>query len=128
MTVEEMEKPQSLKAADLASIVHELRGAHGWSQDTLSELSKLSLRTIQRVENGEPSNGDTRSALALAFELEDADVFNKPLHLPSPDELQAETERLKREHLTLTAQVAKSGRELVRLFEQAHMDSPSQKS
>lgn len=43
-----------------------------WSQDTLSALSKLSIRTIQRVENGEPSNGDTRRALALAFELEDA--------------------------------------------------------
>lgn len=125
MTVEQMEKPQPLSARDLADIIRAFREMRQWSQDTLSAISKLSTRTIQRVENGEPSNGDTRRALALAFELKDADVFNKPLSLPSPEQIRAEEERMKREHVTLVAQIARSGQELVRLIEQADANSSS---
>jgi len=125
MTVEEMKKPQSISTRDLADIIRAFREMRQWSQDTLSAISKLSIRTIQRVENGEPSNGDTRRALALAFELKDADVFNKPFSLPNPEQIKAEAERLKREHVTLNAQVAGSGQELVRLIEQADANSSS---
>jgi transcriptional regulator with XRE-family HTH domain len=121
MAVEEMEKPVSLSGADLAVMVREFRGARGWSQETLSEITKLSLRTIQRVENGEPSNGDTRRALALAFELEDADTFNKPWDFPTPEVVAAEVERIKRETVTLDATVAVKGQELTRLFDDAAM-------
>jgi transcriptional regulator with XRE-family HTH domain len=89
MAVIEMEKPQTINAKDLAAIVRAIRDERGWSQDTLSAISKLSLRTVQRVENAEASNGDTRRALALAFELADADFFNKPMNLPSPEQIQA---------------------------------------
>ena len=61
----------------------------------LAEISRLNLRTIQRVENGEPSNGDTRRALALAFDL-DADMFTKTWNLPSQEEMKAEIDRVKR--------------------------------
>jgi transcriptional regulator with XRE-family HTH domain len=125
MTVEEMKKPQSISTRDLADIIRAFREMRQWSQDTLSAISKLSIRTIQRVENGEPSNCDTRRALALAFELEDADVFNKPFSLPNPEQIKAEAERLKREHVILNAQVAGSGQELGRLIEAADANSSS---
>lgn len=124
MTVEQMEKPQPLSSLDLADIIRAFREMRQWSQDTLSAISKLSIRTIQRVENGEPSNGDTRRALALAFELKDVDIFNKPLNLPNPEQIRAEAERLKR-HVPLHAQIAGSGQELVRLIEQADANSSS---
>ena len=125
MNIEQMEKPQILNARDLAEIVRAFREMRQWSQDTLSAISKLSIRTIQRVENGEPSNGDTRRALALAFELRDADIFNKPLSLPNTEQIKAEAERLEREHVTLHARIASTGQELVTLIEQADMNSSS---
>jgi transcriptional regulator with XRE-family HTH domain len=125
MTVEPMEKAQPLSSEELAFIIRELREMRQWSQDTLSAVSKLSIRTIQRVENGESSNGDTRRALALAFELEDIEIFNKPLSLPDPEQVLAEMEKFKREHLPLEGHVVSTGQELVRLFESAQMDSSS---
>jgi len=123
MTIEEMEKPQSLSAKDLADIIRQFRELRQWSQDTLAAVSKLSIRTIQRVENGEPSNGDTRRALALAFELGDADLFNKPWNLPNLEQIEAAVERIKRETVTLEASVAVKGQELIRLFDDAGMYS-----
>jgi len=120
-----MEKPETMSAKDLADIVRALREQRGWSQDTLSAISKLSLRTVQRAENAEPSNGDTRRALALAFEVPDADFFNKPLNLPSPEQIQADLERTRREYVTLPLTVASSGPELVRVIEGADMNSSS---
>ncbi|MGC2075991.1 MAG: hypothetical protein WA728_08170 [Xanthobacteraceae bacterium] len=46
-------------------------------------------RTIQRVENGEPSSPDTRRAIARAFKCDDLDVFNKPTRLPNIEKLKA---------------------------------------
>lgn len=120
MPVIEMKNSEAVSAKDLAEIVRTFREMRQWSQDTLSALSRLSLRTIQRVENTEPSSADTRRALAAAFELPDIDVFNKPWHMPNMEELQAEVEKIKREHVTLEAQIAKRGQELLRLFEHLH--------
>jgi transcriptional regulator with XRE-family HTH domain len=125
MKSDELKTPQRLSERDLADIVRASREMRQWSQDTLAAISRLNIRTIQRVEKAEPSNGDTRRALARAFELEDMDIFNKPFTLPSPEEIQAETERMKREHVTLDSHVAKSGQELTRFFEQANMDYSS---
>lgn len=46
-----------------------LRLARAWSQEQLAEISSLSVRTIQRVENGEQPSLETLSALAAAFEV-----------------------------------------------------------
>ena len=54
MAVEQMENAESVSAKDLAVFISELRSMRGWSQDTLAAVSKLSMRTAQRVENGEP--------------------------------------------------------------------------
>jgi transcriptional regulator with XRE-family HTH domain len=69
--------------ADLAAIVKGMRDELKWSQATLAEIAGLTERTVQRVENGEPSSFDTRRALAGAFRCEDIDLFNKPLRLPN---------------------------------------------
>lgn len=46
-----------------------LRQARAWSQEKLAEMSGLSTRTIQRVENGEQPSLETLSALAAVFEM-----------------------------------------------------------
>lgn len=45
---------------------------------TLAEKAGITERTVQRAENGEPSDLTTRRNLARAFGREDIDVFNKP--------------------------------------------------
>lgn len=45
---------------NLAGKIRDLRNRKGFSQEQLSEETKLSLRTIQRIENGESiPRGDT---------------------------------------------------------------------
>lgn len=119
---EQMADAQILNGQELAEIIRIFREMRQWSQDTLSALSKLSIRTVQRVESGDPSSPETRRALALAFELEDIDIFNKPFKLPDPELIQAEMEKFKRENVTLDAHTVTTGQELVRLFESAQMD------
>jgi transcriptional regulator with XRE-family HTH domain len=89
---EQMADAKPLSGQELAGIIRASREMRQWSQDTLAAISKLNIRTVQRVESGEPSNADTRRALALAFELEDIDVFNKPFSMPDPEQIQAEME------------------------------------
>ena len=51
-------------------LVQKLRLQHGWSQQQLAELSGLSVRTIQRVENGHLPSVETLKSLASVFEIE----------------------------------------------------------
>ncbi|OON41841.1 DNA-binding protein [Izhakiella australiensis] len=46
-----------------------LRLERAWSQEQLAELSGLSTRTVQRIENGERPSLETLSALAAVFEV-----------------------------------------------------------
>lgn len=80
----EMANAKPINGEELAGIIRTFREMRQWSQDTLAALSKLNIRTVQRVESGEASSAETRRALALAFELEDIDVFNKPFIMPDP--------------------------------------------
>lgn len=50
-------------------IVRKHRIDRGWSQETLAELSGLSVRTIQRVERGGRASLDSMTALANAFDV-----------------------------------------------------------
>jgi transcriptional regulator with XRE-family HTH domain len=72
--------------AEIAAFVRARREATGWSQDTLASLAGLNIRTVQRVEDGQPSSLDTRRALARAFQFPDLDFFSKAM--PVPDEVQ----------------------------------------
>ncbi|MEL7477326.1 MAG: helix-turn-helix domain-containing protein [Pseudomonadota bacterium] len=48
----------------------QLRIQKGWSQEALSEKSNISVRTLQRIENGKTANLTTLKALADALEVE----------------------------------------------------------
>uniref|UniRef100_UPI0030F528A3 helix-turn-helix domain-containing protein n=1 Tax=uncultured Wocania sp. TaxID=2834404 RepID=UPI0030F528A3 len=59
-----------MKNKNLANRVKELRKRKGFSQEELTEISGLSLRTIQRIENGETEpRGDTFKRLANALNV-----------------------------------------------------------
>ncbi len=51
-------------------LVRKLRLEKGWSQETLSEISGLSVRTIQRIERGGNASLDSLGALAAVFEMD----------------------------------------------------------
>lgn len=87
--------------ADLAFLIKVLRDASEWTQETLAELSGLTVRTIQRVEKGESSSLDTRRALARGFGYDDLDVFEKPWPILNPEKLKAHAEELERTTIVL---------------------------
>jgi len=51
------------------SKIRQLRISRAWSQEQLAELSSLSVRTVQRIENGEQASLDTLGAIAAAFDI-----------------------------------------------------------
>ena len=53
--------------------IKEMRLDRHWSQDQLSEMSGLSIRTIQRIENGENAGLESLKSLAAVFEINIAD-------------------------------------------------------
>lgn len=119
---EPRQQPRLLTPNELALFVRAFREARHWSQEQLAEISRLNVRTIQRVEKGEAASFDTRRALAGAFDFEDIDALNKPFHIPSAEELKAAQEKFDREHVTLTALPLTTGRQLARLAETCSMD------
>jgi transcriptional regulator with XRE-family HTH domain len=55
---------------ETANRIKEIRSRKGYSQEELAERSGLSLRTIQRIENGETEpRGDSLTRLAAAFDV-----------------------------------------------------------
>lgn len=119
MEAEQMTAPRLLTPEELASVIRMFRESRQWSQETLAAVSGLSVRTVQRVENAEPSGIDTRRALARAFDADDLDVFNKPYTIPTAEVLKAEKERFDREHLVLDAVLVTSGREFAARFRES---------
>lgn len=120
-------KPRLLTHVELGAFIKIYREMRQWSQETLSALSGLSTRTIQRTERGDPSAPDTRRALARAFEFEDIDIFNKPMQIPTDDELAAERKRIEEEYLTINATTLSSGKVLAQYAEVARMDMTSER-
>ncbi len=51
-------------------IIQKLRLENGWSQQQLAEMSGLSTRTIQRIENGKTPSVETVKSLAAVFEVD----------------------------------------------------------
>ena len=51
-------------------LVQKLRLQRGWSQQQLAELSGLSVRTIQRIEQGSGATVETWKSLASVFEVD----------------------------------------------------------
>jgi transcriptional regulator with XRE-family HTH domain len=78
-----MNKP-GMTNEQVAILVKLYRDGLVWSQETLAEISGLTVRTIQRVEAGEPSSLDTRRAIARAMKILDMDIFMKPWPFTTP--------------------------------------------
>lgn len=55
-------------------IVRKLRHERGLSQEQLSEMSGVSLRTIQRVERGAVATAETLKCIAAALEVDFSDL------------------------------------------------------
>jgi transcriptional regulator with XRE-family HTH domain len=59
--------------------IKELRNRKGLSQEELAEQAQLSLRTVQRIENGETeARGDTLKRLATALNITPEDLTEPP--------------------------------------------------
>jgi transcriptional regulator with XRE-family HTH domain len=125
MNTEKTNSMRLMTPKEIGSMVQILREGRKWSQETLAELCKRSVRTIQRVERGDPSDIDTRRAIASSFEFEDIDFFNKPQFIPTVEQIQAEKEKLERERLTLNATLLTSGKEFGKLAEESQCDYSS---
>lgn len=66
-----------MKNKELAHRIKNLRSRNGFSQEELSERTGLSLRTIQRIENGETEpRGDSLKRLAAAFEVSPDEIVD----------------------------------------------------
>lgn len=100
---ETTQQSRLLTPDELGFCIRVFREARQWSQEQLAEISRLNVRTIQRVEKGETASLDTRRALASAFDFGDIDALNRPFHISSAEELKAAKEKFDREHVTLTA-------------------------
>ena len=57
--------------------LRDLRLRRGWSQEQLAVASGVSVRTIQRLEGGQPPSPSTATALALALDV-DPGAFGEP--------------------------------------------------
>lgn len=121
-TTGQTQQARLLTPEELAMLVKLFREMRKWSQELLGEISGLSVRTIQRVEKGLPSDLDTRRAVARAFEFEDIDALNKPYPFPTEEELKAEKERFDRENVMLKALPLTTGKQLAGLVEMHSMD------
>lgn len=51
-------------------LVQKLRLQKGWSQQQLADLSGLSVRTIQRIEQGQGASVESLKSLAAVFEID----------------------------------------------------------
>lgn len=74
----------------MSMIVRKLRIERGWTQEHLSQLTGLSVRSIQRIERGQTCSLETQNALAAGFEIERsllsrADSSTNEVAPPSPN-------------------------------------------
>ena len=66
-----------MKNNDLAQKVKTLRNRKGYSQEELADKTGLSLRTIQRIENGETEpRGDSLKRLATVFDVSPDEIVD----------------------------------------------------
>lgn len=55
-------------------LIQKLRLKRGWSQQQLADASGLSVRTIQRLERGQPPSTESLKCLAAVFEIDFASL------------------------------------------------------
>ena len=78
----------------MEQIVKPLRLEKGWSQEQLAEIAGLSIRTIQRLENGNTCSLETAKALSAVFDTPPDTFLNTAPRLDAPQrEKLADVER-----------------------------------
>jgi len=69
-----------------ADRIKELRTKRAWSQDHLATIAGVNVRTVQRVEGGDPASQDTLKALANAFDTDVTNLVQPRLAAPTAPE------------------------------------------
>ena len=64
-------------------LIQKLRLQRGWSQEQLAELSGLSVRTIQRLERGQPASAESLKAVASVFEIDFSQLKDPVMDAPN---------------------------------------------
>jgi transcriptional regulator with XRE-family HTH domain len=72
--------------------IQKLRLQHGWSQQQLADASGLSIRTIQRIEAGQPASLESRKCLAAVFEVDCATLSPENTMINETDSLHRQQE------------------------------------
>ena len=80
-------------------LIQKLRLQKGWSQQQLADLSGLSVRTIQRIEQGQVASPESLKSLAAVFEIPFSDLKESamsatetaPAPLPAADNADADS-------------------------------------
>lgn len=121
MTQSPNTQPRMLTLKELGALIQGYRKLRQWSEQELAERANLTLSQILEVESEQSNDPQTLRALALAFSFGDADVFNKPILIPTNEEFDAQAESHERaqEGENLEAFVLLSGQELGKLVEQS---------
>ena len=89
-------------------LIQKLRLQRGWSQQQLAELSGLSVRTIQRIEKGQPASAETLKSLASVFEIDFSQLTSEPeMQSSTPSHIEeqlalAHVRKIKRFYIHLT--------------------------
>ena len=69
-------------------VVQKLRLKKGWSQQQLADFSGLSVRTVQRIEAGQPASTETLKSLAAVFEVDFTSLEQEtPMTTASPTDI-----------------------------------------
>ena len=102
---------------EVGEMVAMQRSERGWTQETLAEIARVTVRTVQRVEKGESSSPDTCRSLARAFEFPDIGFFNRPLALPNSEKMRQEKERLDKETVEVAVKPLTTGIQIRELAE-----------
>jgi transcriptional regulator with XRE-family HTH domain len=70
---------------EIPMLVQKLRLQRGWSQEQLAELSGLSVRTVQRVEQRHDASVETWKSLASVFEMDFNELRGAPAMTSVPE-------------------------------------------
>lgn len=111
----------------LAFWVKALRTASNWSQEALAASANVNVRTVQRVETGQPTTITTRRALARGFGYDNVDIFDDPTFIQTVQGMIADARKADKEtlaeqfpdHVPVPVLIVESGSELARMVDEA---------
>lgn len=93
--------------------IKELRTSRAWSQEQLAKMAGLDVRTIQRIEKGEPASFETLKSVASVLKLNVSDLLNEK---KAEEKKKTEAETPKGEFLIRVS----DGNQLFTLMDGAH--------